>query len=85
MDFVSDGLADGSKLRCLNVVDDCNDPAESAHLKPLKHRPRRAFSWPVPDAAADDCKSLSNRQSPDLHAARFRTDAYARTALSGLG
>jgi putative transposase len=23
MDFVSDGLADGRKLRCLNVVDDC--------------------------------------------------------------
>lgn len=23
MDFVSDGLADGRKLRCLNIVDDC--------------------------------------------------------------
>ncbi len=63
----------------------CNDPAESAHLKPPKHRPLGAFSWPVPDAAAGDCKSLSNRESPDLHAARFPTDAYARTALSGSG
>ena len=23
MDFVSDGLADGRKIRCLNIVDDC--------------------------------------------------------------
>ena len=23
MDFMSDGLADGRRLRCLNIVDDC--------------------------------------------------------------
>jgi hypothetical protein len=49
-----------SALRCLIVIllatgcvtVACNDPALSAQVRPLKHTPRRGFSYPVPDAGA---------------------------------
>ena len=35
----------------------CIDPAESAQVKPLKHKPQRGFSCPAPDAGAGGCRS----------------------------
>jgi putative transposase len=35
MDFVHDGLADGRRIRCLNVIDDCTREALSSRSIPL--------------------------------------------------
>ncbi len=43
-------------------LDMCNDPAESAHFKPLMQMPQRVFSCPAPDAGAVGCKSQSSHQ-----------------------
>ncbi len=63
----------------------CNDPAESAHFKPLMQMPQRVFSSPVPDAVAGSYKSRSSRQSRDWHAAASRIDVDARIAPSKYG
>ena len=41
MDFVSDGLADGRRLRCLNIVDDCTPRVPGDRGRHLDHRNAR--------------------------------------------
>jgi sugar lactone lactonase YvrE len=43
-------------------INPCNDPAESAHFKPLMQMPQRVFSCPAPDAGAVGYKSQSSHQ-----------------------
>ncbi len=41
---------------------DCIDPAETAQVRLLKHKPQQEFSCPAPDVAAGGCKSQSSHQ-----------------------
>ena len=60
----------------------CNDPAVSAQVSPLKHKPQRVSSCPAPGVGADSCKTGSSRRSPGSRAAGFRSGGDARTAPS---
>lgn len=59
----------------------CNDPAEPAQVRPLKHTLQRVSSYPAPDAVGAGCRSRSSQRSRDWHAARSRIGTDARTAL----
>src|SRR5690606_36262128 len=39
----------------------CNDPAASAQVRPLKHKPQRVSSCPAPGGAAGSCRTGSSR------------------------
>ncbi len=41
---------------------ECIDPAETAQVRLLKHKPQQEFSCPAPDVAAGGCKSQSSHQ-----------------------
>ena len=56
----------------------CIDPALSAQIRLLKHKPQRGSSYPAPDVGAGGCKSGSSRQSHDWRVAASRTGGGAR-------
>ena len=56
----------------------CIDPALSAQIRLLKHKPQRGSSYPAPDVGAGGCKSGSSRQSHDWRVVASRTGGGAR-------
>ena len=56
----------------------CIDPALSAQIRLLKHKPQRGSSCPAPDVDAGGCKSGSSRQSHDWRVVASRTGGGAR-------
>ena len=63
---------------CLNGAPVCIDPALSAQIKLLKHKPQRGSSCPAPDVDAGSCKSGSSRQSHGWRVVASRTGGGAR-------
>ena len=59
----------------------CIDPALSAQIRLLKHKPQRGSSCPAPDVDAGSCKSGSSRQSHGWRVAASRTGGGARIGL----
>ena len=56
----------------------CIDPALSAQIRLLKHKPQRGSSCPAPDVGAGGCKNGSSRQSHGWRVAASRTGDGAR-------
>ena len=56
----------------------CIDPALSAQIRLLKHKPQRGSSCPAPGGGAGSCKSGSSRQSHGWRVAASRTGDGAR-------
>ncbi len=67
----------GKKVVCIK----CIDPALSAQIRLLKHKPQRGSSCPAPDVDAGSCKSGSSRQSHGWRVAASRTGGGARIGL----
>lgn len=59
----------------------CIDPAASAQVRLLKHKPQRGSSCPAPDEGAGGYKSRSNLRSHDWRAAVSRSGGGARIGL----
>lgn len=67
------------RLKDLEV--ECIDPAVSAQVRLLKHKPQRESSCPAPDEGAGGYKSRSNLRSHDWRAAVSRSGGGARIGL----
>ena len=59
----------------------CIDPAVSAQVRLLKHKPQRGSSCPAPDEGAGGYKSRSNLRSHDWRAAVSRSGGGVRIGL----
>lgn len=61
MERKKEGAAHGSVNRLL-IMMRCIDPAETAQVRLLMHRPQQVSSYPVPGVDAGGCKSQSSHQ-----------------------
>ena len=59
----------------------CIDPAVSAQVRLLKHKPQRGSSCPAPDEGAGGYKNRSNVRSHDWRAAVSRSGGGVRIGL----
>lgn len=71
----------GDRYLRMLLTHGCIDPAVSAQIRLLKHKPQRGFSWPAPGEGAGGCKSRSSLRSRGWRVAGFRTGGGARIGL----
>src|SRR5690606_24733591 len=66
-------------------LQECNDPALPAQVRPLKHKPRRGSSCPAPGAGAGGCRTGSSRRLLAARAAGTRSGGGVRIVPSRCG